>query len=55
MESSGGIVMVDNLARVNHFDDSKLEITINEAPVKWCSVSLSEMINRGKTCLGINY
>ena len=40
--------MVDNLARVNHFDDSKLEITINEAPVKWCSVSLSEMINRGK-------
>ncbi|MBD5114146.1 MAG: restriction endonuclease subunit S [Ruminococcaceae bacterium] len=40
--------MVDNLARVDDYNDSELEVVINEAPVKWCSVSLSEMINRGK-------
>lgn len=40
--------MVDNLARVDQFNDNELEIAINEVPVKWCSVSLSEMVNRGK-------
>lgn len=40
--------MVDNLARVDQFNDNELEIAINQVPVKWCSVSLSEMVNRGK-------
>ena len=39
--------MVDNLAR--KLDNApKAEIEISEAPVKWCSVSLAEMIERGK-------
>ena len=39
--------MVDNLAR--KIDNTpKAEIEISEAPVKWCSVSLSEMVERGK-------
>lgn len=39
--------MVDNLAR--KLDDApKVEIEVSEAPVKWCSVSLAEMVERGK-------
>ena len=39
--------MVDNLAR--KLDNApKTEIEISEAPVKWCSVSLAEMVERGK-------
>lgn len=39
--------MVDNLAR--KLDNApKAEIEISEAPVKWCSVSLAEMVERGK-------
>lgn len=39
--------MVDNLAR--KLDNTpKAEIEISEAPVKWCSVSLAEMVERGK-------
>lgn len=39
--------MVDNLAR--KFDYApKYEIEANETPIKWCSVSLSEMVERGK-------
>ncbi len=39
--------MVDNLARKldNVTED---EIEVNEVPVKWCSVSLAEMVERGK-------
>ncbi len=41
--------MVDNLARIDEFPtDDKPEIEISEVPVKWCSVSLSEMVERGK-------
>lgn len=40
--------MVDNLAR--KLDNApKAEIEISEAPVKWCSVSLAEMVERGKS------
>ncbi len=39
--------MVDNLAR--KLDNApKAEIEISEAPIKWCSVSLAEMVERGK-------
>lgn len=39
--------MVDNLAR--KLDNApKTEIEVSEAPVKWCSVSLAEMVERGK-------
>ena len=39
--------MVGNLAR--KLDNaSKAEFKISEAPVKWCSVSLSEVVERGK-------
>lgn len=41
--------MVNNLARkldANNIATSKIEIS--ETPVKWCSVSLTEMVNRGK-------
>lgn len=47
MEKAGGIIMVDNLAR--KLDNApKANIEISEAPVKWCSVSLAEMVERGK-------
>lgn len=39
--------MVDNLARKLD-DTSKSEIEIYESPVKYCSVSLSEVVERGK-------
>lgn len=39
--------MVDNLAR--KLDNApKTEIEVSEAPIKWCSVSLAEMVERGK-------
>lgn len=41
--------MVDNLARVlDDVSEEKPEIVVQEAPVKWCSVSLSEVISSGK-------
>lgn len=47
MESAGGIVMVNNnLALQTHI--SKPEIEIQESPVKWCSVSLGDVVSRGK-------
>lgn len=41
--------MVDNLARVlDDISEEKNEIIVQEAPVKWCSVSLSDVVERGK-------
>lgn len=41
--------MVDNLARVlDDISEEKSEIVVQEAPVKWCSVSLSDVVERGK-------
>lgn len=49
MEKAGGIIMVDNLARVlDDISEEKSEIVVQEAPVKWCSVSLSDVVERGK-------
>lgn len=46
--------MVDNLAR--KLDNTpKAEIEISEAPVKWCSVSLAEMVERGKRLEASSY
>ena len=39
--------MVGNLA-LKIDNTAEPEIEINEAPLKWCSVSLSEMVDRGK-------
>lgn len=39
--------MVDNLARKSD-STPKPEIEVSEAPVKWCSVSLAEIVERGK-------
>lgn len=40
--------MVDNLARASYSDEQKTSVEVNESPVKWCSVSLSEIVQRGK-------
>lgn len=40
--------MVDNLARASYSDEQKPSVEVNESPVKWCSVSLSEIVQRGK-------
>ena len=41
--------MVDNLARVlDDISEEKPEIIVQETPVKWCSVSLSDVVERGK-------
>ena len=46
--------MVDNLAR--KLDNApKAEIEISEAPVKWCSVSFAEMVERGKRLEASSY
>lgn len=42
MEVAGGVGMVGNLAK--KLDNYEIEIT--EAPVKWCSVSLSEVVDK---------
>lgn len=48
MEKAGGIgVVISNLAyKLN--DEDVTNIKIDEAPLKWCSVSLSDVISRGK-------
>lgn len=40
--------MVDNLARASYSDEQKPSVEVNESPIKWCSVSLSEIVQRGK-------
>ena len=40
--------MVDNLARAEYYDDKQPAVEVSESPLKWCSVSLSEMVERGK-------
>ena len=40
--------MVDNLARAEYYDDKQPAVEVSELPLKWCSVSLSEMVERGK-------
>lgn len=39
--------MVDNLARAEYYDKQPA-VEVSESPLKWCSVSLSEMVERGK-------
>lgn len=39
--------MVDNLARKND-KSPKQDIEVSESPLKWCEVSLSEVVERGK-------
>lgn len=47
MEKAGGIIVVDNLARkLDNIPEPEIEV--NETPIKWCSVSLAEMVKRGK-------
>lgn len=48
MEEPGGINVVDNLARASYSDEQKPSVEVNESPIKWCSVSLSEIVQRGK-------
>lgn len=40
--------MVNTSLAVNKQSDDELKVVINEAPLKWCSVSLSDVVNRGK-------
>lgn len=40
--------MVDNLARAEYYDDKQPAVEVSKSPLKWCSVSLSEMVERGK-------
>ncbi|MBQ6380310.1 MAG: restriction endonuclease subunit S [Clostridia bacterium] len=40
--------MVNTSLAVNKQADDALKVVINEAPLKWCSVSLSDVVNRGK-------
>ena len=40
--------MVNTSLAVNKQSDDELKFVINEAPLKWCSVSLSDVVNREK-------
>lgn len=48
MEKAGGFVVVNNNLRNMHSDQDASNIKANESPIKWCSVSLSDVISRGK-------
>ena len=48
MEKAGGFVVVNNNLRNMHNDQDASNIKANESPIKWCSVSLSDVISRGK-------
>ncbi len=40
--------MVNSTLAVKNQPDESLKVVVNEAPLKWCSVSLSDVVNRGK-------
>lgn len=48
MESTGGAVMVNGNLAYKNDEQLKQDITIQNSPVKWCSVSLSDVVDRGK-------
>lgn len=48
MEKTGGIVMVNSNLAYNLNNNDLTNITIDEKTLKWCSVSLSDVIHRGK-------
>lgn len=48
MEKTGGVGVVNSNLAYNLNDDDTTNIKIDEAPIKWCSVSLSDVISRGK-------
>ena len=40
--------MVNPTLALKNQPDESLKVVVNEAPLKWCSVSLSDVVNRGK-------
>ena len=48
MESAGGIIMVNTSLAINDQTEDSLNVIINDSPLKWCSVSLSDVVNSGK-------
>lgn len=48
MEKTGGLVVVNNNLKNNLSDQDLSNIKTDEPPIKWCSVSLSDVISRGK-------
>ena len=48
MESAGGIVMVNGSAALDMPKEGLHEVEVAESPVKYCNVTLSEVIARGK-------
>ena len=48
MESTGGLGMVNSSLAVNNHLDTSLKVVFKETPLKWCSVSLSDVIKRDK-------
>lgn len=48
MENAGGIIMVNGSLALNNRKDDLALIEINDRPIKFCSVTLSDVIARGK-------
>jgi type I restriction enzyme S subunit len=48
MEKAGGIRMVNSNLAYKTEQISQPKIIVNEKPLKWCSVSLSDVVSRGK-------
>jgi type I restriction enzyme S subunit len=48
MEETGGIGMVNSNLAYKTVITSEPEVIVNESPLKWCSVSLSDVVSRGK-------
>lgn len=48
MEKTGGNTVVNSNLAYKMVDNADFSVDTNETPVKWCSVSLSDVISRGK-------
>lgn len=48
MEETGGNIMVSNLAKKLDSFTEESKVVFKEKPLKWCTVTLSEVIGRGK-------
>lgn len=55
MEKAGGYFMVNGNLAYKLNDASGEEVVVNEAPLKWCSVTLSDVIAHGKRLEASSY
>lgn len=48
MEKAGGVGVVNSSLAYKHSDEGVAQVKVDEAPIKWCSVTLADVMSRGK-------